>query len=34
VARRAGRKTPEYISYGSYLCLGVVVFIASGGLGS
>jgi leader peptidase (prepilin peptidase) / N-methyltransferase len=33
VARRAGRKTPDYISYGSYLCLGVVLFIASGALG-
>lgn len=33
VARRAGRQTPQYISYGSYLCLGVVIYIASGGLG-
>ncbi|MBX0327049.1 prepilin peptidase [Oscillochloris sp. ZM17-4] len=33
VARRAGRPTPDYISYGSYLCLGAVIFIASGGLG-
>jgi leader peptidase (prepilin peptidase)/N-methyltransferase len=33
VARRIGRPTPDYISYGSYLCLGVVVFIALGGLG-
>jgi leader peptidase (prepilin peptidase)/N-methyltransferase len=33
VARRAGRPTPEYLSYGSYLCLGVVLFIALGGLG-
>jgi leader peptidase (prepilin peptidase)/N-methyltransferase len=33
VARRAGRKTPEYISYGSYLCLGAVLYIAGGGLG-
>jgi leader peptidase (prepilin peptidase)/N-methyltransferase len=32
VARRLGRKTPEYISYGSYLCLGVVIFIANGGM--
>jgi leader peptidase (prepilin peptidase)/N-methyltransferase len=33
LARRAGRPTPDYISYGSYLCLGVVIFIALGGLG-
>jgi leader peptidase (prepilin peptidase)/N-methyltransferase len=33
VLRRAGRKTPEYISYGSYLCLGVLIFIALGGMG-
>ncbi len=33
VARRAGRPTPDYISYGSYLCLGVIVFIALGGMG-
>ena len=33
VVRRAGRPTPDYISYGSYLCLGVVLFIALGGLG-
>jgi len=32
VARRLGRDTPEYISYGSYLCLGVLLFIALGGL--
>lgn len=32
VARRAGRPTPTYISYGSYLCLGAVIFIAGGGL--
>ena len=33
VARRVGRPTPDYIAYGSYLCLGVVIFIALGGLG-
>lgn len=32
VARRLGRDTPTYISYGSYLCLGVLLFIALGGL--
>lgn len=32
VARRLGRATPEYISYGSYLCLGVLLFITLGGL--
>lgn len=32
VARRAGRATPEYIAYGSYLCLGTLIFIATGGL--
>jgi leader peptidase (prepilin peptidase)/N-methyltransferase len=32
VARAAGRATPDYISYGSYLCLGAVIFIAAGGL--
>lgn len=32
VARRAGRPTPTYISYGSYLCLGVILFIALGGM--
>ncbi|NTU83570.1 MAG: prepilin peptidase [Chloroflexales bacterium] len=32
VARRAGRPTPTYIAYGSYLCLGVILFIALGGL--
>jgi leader peptidase (prepilin peptidase)/N-methyltransferase len=33
IARRAGRPTPTYISYGSYLCLGVILFITLGGLG-
>jgi leader peptidase (prepilin peptidase) / N-methyltransferase len=33
VARAAGRSTPTYIAYGSYLCLGVVLFIALGGMG-
>lgn len=33
VARRAGRPTPTYIAYGSYLCLGAILFIALGGLG-
>lgn len=33
VARRAGRPTPTYISYGTYLCLGVILFIALGGMG-
>ncbi len=32
VARRFGRATPTYIAYGSYLCLGVILFIALGGL--
>lgn len=32
VARRAGRATPTYISYGTYLCLGVILFIALGGM--
>jgi len=32
VARRVGRPTPDYISYGSYLCLGALIFIANGGL--
>lgn len=32
VARRTGRPMPEYISYGTYLCLGVILFIAVGGL--
>lgn len=33
IARRAGRPTPTYIAYGSYLCLGVLLFIALGGMG-
>jgi leader peptidase (prepilin peptidase)/N-methyltransferase len=34
VGRAIGRSnTPEYISYGTYLCLGTVIFIALGGLG-
>lgn len=33
IARRAGRPTPTYISYGTYLCLGVILFIAVGGMG-
>lgn len=32
IARRAGRPTPTYISYGTYLCLGVILFIAAGGM--
>ncbi|NTV64295.1 MAG: prepilin peptidase [Oscillochloris sp.] len=32
IARRAGRATSTYISYGSYLCLGALIFIANGGL--
>jgi leader peptidase (prepilin peptidase)/N-methyltransferase len=32
IARRAGRPTPTYIAYGSYLCLGCLLFIALGGL--
>jgi leader peptidase (prepilin peptidase)/N-methyltransferase len=32
VARRLGRTTTEYISYGTYLCLGVLLFIAVGGM--
>lgn len=32
VGRRAGRDMPTYISYGSYLCLGVLLFIALGGM--
>jgi leader peptidase (prepilin peptidase) / N-methyltransferase len=32
IARRAGRPTPTYIAYGSYLCLGALLFIALGGL--
>ncbi|HMQ33078.1 MAG TPA: prepilin peptidase [Chloroflexaceae bacterium] len=33
IARRAGRPTPTYIAYGSYLCLGAILFIALGGMG-
>lgn len=33
VARRAGRSMPQYISYGTFLCLGVILFIAIGGMG-
>ncbi|MFV9504192.1 MAG: prepilin peptidase [Oscillochloridaceae bacterium umkhey_bin13] len=33
IARRLGRETPVYIAYGSYLCLGAVLFIALGGMG-
>lgn len=33
IARRAGRPTPTYIAYGSYLCLGTILFIALGGMG-
>lgn len=33
VARAAGRPTPTYIAYGSYLCLGVLIFIALGRMG-
>jgi leader peptidase (prepilin peptidase)/N-methyltransferase len=33
VLRRAGRPTPTYIAYGSYLCLGAILFLALGGLG-
>lgn len=33
IARRAGRPTPTYIAYGSYLCLGALFFLISGGLG-
>lgn len=32
IARRAGRPTPTYISYGTYLCLGAILFIAIGGM--
>lgn len=32
IARRQGRNTTEYISYGTYLCLGVLFFIAIGGM--
>ncbi|MFQ3661986.1 MAG: prepilin peptidase [Chloroflexaceae bacterium] len=33
IARRTGRSTPTYIAYGSYLCLGTLLFIALGGMG-
>lgn len=33
IARRFGRETPTYIAYGSYLCLGTILFIALGGMG-
>jgi leader peptidase (prepilin peptidase) / N-methyltransferase len=33
LVRRTGRPTPTYISYGTYLCLGVILFIALGGMG-
>ncbi len=33
IARRLGRETPEYLPYGSYLCLGVLIYVALGGLG-
>jgi leader peptidase (prepilin peptidase)/N-methyltransferase len=33
IARRAGRPTPTYIAYGSYLCLGTLLFITLGGMG-
>jgi leader peptidase (prepilin peptidase)/N-methyltransferase len=34
IGRATGRSnTPEYISYGTYLCLGTIVFIVFGGLG-
>jgi leader peptidase (prepilin peptidase)/N-methyltransferase len=32
VVRRTGRPTPTYISYGTFLCLGVLLFIATGGM--
>lgn len=32
IARRAGRETPAYIAYGSYLCLGAILYITLGGL--
>lgn len=31
LARRFGRQTPEYLPYGAYLCLGVLLYIALGG---
>lgn len=33
IARRSGRPTPTYIAYGTYLCLGTILFIAIGGMG-
>lgn len=33
IARRFGRETPIYIAYGSYLCVGTLLFIALGGMG-
>jgi leader peptidase (prepilin peptidase) / N-methyltransferase len=32
IARGRGRETPTYISYGTFLCLGVVLYIALWGL--
>lgn len=31
LARRLGRETPEYLPYGAYLCLGVLLYVAFGG---
>ncbi|WP_298402614.1 A24 family peptidase [uncultured Chloroflexus sp.] len=31
IARRLGRTTPEYLPYGAYLCLGVLIYVALGG---
>lgn len=33
IARRLGQPTPVYIAYGTYLCLGAILFITLGGLG-
>jgi leader peptidase (prepilin peptidase)/N-methyltransferase len=33
LARRRGSETPTYISYGTFLCLGVVLYISLWGLG-
>ncbi|WP_298820439.1 prepilin peptidase [Chloroflexus sp.] len=30
IARRLGRQTPEYLPYGAYLCLGVLLYVALG----
>ncbi|ABY35158.1 MAG TPA: prepilin peptidase [Chloroflexus aurantiacus] len=30
IARRFGRQTPEYLPYGAYLCLGVLIYVALG----